>query len=73
LYTKLLESIERTAIVLDSTEPINYRSSYTTASKEIVDIEITMYQTAGTIVTTAVKLLLLKLRISDEQEGGLRN
>jgi hypothetical protein len=69
----LLESIQGTDIVLGSTEPANYRGSYTTASKEIVDIEITMYQTAGTIVMTAVKLLLLKLRISDEQEGGLRN
>jgi hypothetical protein len=32
------------------TEPANYRGSYTTVSKEIVDIEIAMYQSAGTIV-----------------------
>jgi hypothetical protein len=32
-----------------------------------------MCRNAGTIVTTAMELLLLKLRISDEQEGGLRN
>jgi len=59
---------------LDSTEPANYRGSYTTKSKEIVDIEIAMYQSAGmvipgtitiepgTIVITAMKLFLLKLK-----------
>jgi hypothetical protein len=31
-----------------------------------------MYQSAGTIVTTAMELLLLKLTVS-EQDGGLRN
>ena len=31
------------------TEPANYRGSYTTASKEIVDIEIAMYQSGGTV------------------------
>ncbi len=58
--------------------------SYTTASKEIVDVEIAMYQSAGTIiisiitieprttVITAMELFLPKLTISEE-EGGLRN
>lgn len=67
------------------TEPANYTSSYTTARKEIVDIEIAMYQSAGTliietitiaartIVTTVQMLWLLKLTISQEQVGGLRN
>ena len=43
------------------TEPANYRGSYSTASKEIVDIEIAMYQSAGTLVMTAVEMLLLNL------------
>lgn len=67
------------------TEPTNYTGSYTTARKEIVDIEIAMYQSAGTliietitiaartIVTTVQMLWLLKLTISQEQVGGLRN
>jgi hypothetical protein len=68
-----------------STEPANYRGSYTTARKEIVDIEIAMHQNSRTllidtiartaIVTTAIQqmLWLLKLTLSREQEGGLRN
>jgi hypothetical protein len=32
------------------TEPANYSGSYTTARKEIVAIEITMYQSAGTLI-----------------------
>jgi hypothetical protein len=40
----------RLKIQLHPTEPANYRGSYTTVSKEIVDIEIAMYQSAGTIV-----------------------
>jgi len=32
------------------TESANYRGSYTTASKEIVDIEIAMHQSTGTII-----------------------
>ena len=54
------------------TEPANYTGSYITASREIVDIEIAMYQSAGTIVTTAMQLLLLKLTASEEEqeEGG---
>jgi hypothetical protein len=67
------------------TEPANYRGSYTTARKEIVDIEIAMYQSAGTlitntitiaartIVTTMQMLWLLKLTVSQEQVGALRN
>jgi hypothetical protein len=56
------------------TEPANYRGSYTTARKEIVDIEIAMYQSAGTIVTAATQMLLLpKPTVSQEQIGGLRN
>jgi hypothetical protein len=64
---------------LDSTEPGNYRGSYTTVSREIVDIEIAMYQSVGTItgtiaiepvttVTTTMELLLLKLTLSEEKE-----
>jgi hypothetical protein len=45
-YAGLLESIQRTDIVLGSTEPMNYTSSYTTRSKEIVDAEIGMCQGA---------------------------
>jgi hypothetical protein len=61
--------------VTDSTEPANYRSSYSSASNEVVDIKITMCQSASTIVTTAIELLLLlKLTVSEEQEeGGLRS
>ena len=69
------------------TEPANYTSSYTTISKVIADTEIAMHQSAGkaiiidtisvaprTIVTTAIEqMILLKLTVSKEQEGGLRN
>jgi hypothetical protein len=71
---------------LSPTEPANYTGSYTTGAKEIVDIEIAMYQSAGTLitdtltiaarrtVTTAMQMLwLLKLTVSQEQVGGLRN
>jgi hypothetical protein len=34
------------------TEPANYRGSNTTVSREIVDIEIAMYQSAGIITGT---------------------
>jgi hypothetical protein len=63
--------VTKLSLVLDSTEPANYRgSSSTRGLKEIVDIEIAMYQSAGTviidtititpktIVTTAMQLLL---------------
>jgi hypothetical protein len=55
---------------LHPTEPANYRGSYTAVSKEIVDIEISLYRHAriviigtitvalGTIATIAMKLLL---------------
>jgi hypothetical protein len=72
--------------VLHSTEPANYTGPYTTARKEIVDKEIAMYQSAGTLITdtitiaarrivrTAMQMLwLLKLTVSQEQVGGLRN
>jgi hypothetical protein len=50
------------------------QGSYTRGSKEIVDIEIANYQTAGTIVTTAMELLLLKPTISEEEQvGDFRN
>jgi hypothetical protein len=64
------------------TEPPNYTVSYTTAKKEIVDTEIEMHQSAGTVintVTTAPRtiiitatqmLLLLKLTVTEEQEKG---
>jgi hypothetical protein len=54
---------------------------YHTASKEILDIEIAMYRNAGivttgtitiapgTIVTTTMELLLLKLTVSEEEVG----
>jgi hypothetical protein len=45
------------------TEPANYRGSYTTGLIEIVVIEITMYRAAGTISTTAIELLLVKLML----------
>jgi hypothetical protein len=65
------------------TEPANYRGSYNTASKEIVDIETAMYRNAGTIITATITIepwtiviismqLLFKLTVSEE-EGGLRN
>jgi hypothetical protein len=63
--------------------------SYTTVRKGIVDTEIAMYQSTGTVIiidtitiaprtvvlTTAMQmlLLLLKLTVYEEQEGGLRN
>ena len=40
------------------TEPANYRGSYTTASKEIVDIEIAMCQGAGIILARALTISL---------------
>ena len=36
------------------TEPANYRGSYTTVRKEIVDIEIGMYRSAGTIIIDTI-------------------
>lgn len=73
MHLELIESFKRTDIVLGSTEPANYTGSYTTVSEEIVDIEIPMYQSAVTSVTTSMEQLLFKLRASEEQEeGGLR-
>jgi hypothetical protein len=76
----------RVKSVLDSTEPAKYTGSYATISKVIADIEIAMHQSAGkaiithtitiaarTIVTTMHILWLLKLTVSQEQVGGLRN
>jgi hypothetical protein len=58
----------------NSTAPANYTGSFTTVSKEIVDTEIAMHQGSRIIVTTAMQMLsLLKLTVSEEQEGGLRN
>jgi hypothetical protein len=65
------------------TEPANYRGSYTTISKEIVDIEIAMCRNAGIVTTGIITIrletmitttmgLLLKLTVCEE-EGGLRN
>ena len=65
------------------TEPANYRGSYTTASKEIVDIEIAMCRNAGIVTTRIITIdlgtmvtttigLLLELAVYEE-EGGLRN
>jgi hypothetical protein len=86
LYLGLLESFNRTDIVLGSTEPANYAGSYTAVFKEIVDTEISMYRSYRTVtidtitiaprtkITTAMQMLwLLKLTGSQEQEGGLRN
>ena len=65
------------------TEPANYRGSYTTISKELVDTEITMRSDGVTImtgITTTADLgatakttmeLLLSMRVSEE--GGLIN
>jgi hypothetical protein len=39
----------RVKSVLESTEPANYRGSYTARWKEIADIEIAMYENAGTM------------------------
>lgn len=60
----------RVKSVLNSTELVNYRGSYITTSKEIVDIEIAIDQSAGTIVTTIIELLLLKRTASKEEQGG---
>jgi hypothetical protein len=68
-------------------EPANYTGSYIIVRKEIEDTEIAMYQSADTVIittitttttttitTTAMQMLcLLKPRVSEEQEGGLRN
>jgi hypothetical protein len=56
------------------TEPVNYRGSYTTVRKRIVDTEIAMQQSSRIILITAEEMLsLLKLTVSEEQEkGGLR-
>jgi hypothetical protein len=65
------------------TEPANYRGSYTTASKEIVDIEIAMSRNNGIVTTRIITIglgtmvastmeLLLKLMMSEVQ-GGLAN
>ena len=62
------------------TEPANYRGSNTRGSKELVDIEIGMYQSAEVLLTgtTAIGLvtilkttmdpLLLKLTVLDKEE-----
>jgi hypothetical protein len=39
------------------TEPANYTGSYTTGSKEIVGIEIAMYQSAGIVIIDTLPLL----------------
>jgi hypothetical protein len=69
---------------LDSTEPANYRGSYTTGSKDIADIEVTMHRNAeiieidGTVtiglltIVITTREMLRKLTFS-EQEGGKRN
>jgi hypothetical protein len=36
--------------VLHSTEPANYRSSYTAEAKEIADLGLAMYRSAGIII-----------------------
>ena len=60
-FTLTLDSFEFSAA--RPTEPANYRGSYTTGLIEIVVIEITMYRAAGTIPTTAIELLLVKLML----------
>jgi hypothetical protein len=75
LSSELVESSKRTDIVLGSTEPTNYTGSYTSVRKEIVDIEIAMYGSLGTILTTVMQMLSSpKVTVSEEQEeeGGLR-
>jgi hypothetical protein len=42
-------------------EPANYTGSYTTTRKEIVDIEIAMYQATQTMLTPRDRQLLSKL------------
>ena len=70
-------------------EPANYTGSYIIVRKEIEDTEIAMYQSVDRVIiidtinivsrttiitTTAMQMLcLLKPRVSEEQEGGLRN
>ena len=39
--------------VLHSTEPANYRSSYTAEAKEIADLGLAMYRSAGIIIIVA--------------------
>ena len=56
-------------------EPVNYRGTYTTMRKRIVDTEIAMKQSSRTLLITTMEMLsLLKLTVSEEQEeeGGLR-
>ncbi len=77
----LLDSSESSAAY--PTKPANCRGSYTTASKEIVDIEIALCRNArivttgfitiglGTIVTTTMEPLLKQM--IPEEEGGLKN
>jgi hypothetical protein len=65
---------------LHPTEPANYTGSNTSVSKQIVDVEIAMHQSAGiitetitieslTTVTIATELLLLQLTVSGEKKG----
>jgi hypothetical protein len=68
------------------TEPANYTDCYLTVRKEIADIEITLYRNPGTviidiitfaprtiIITTAMQMPLVMLKVSEEQEEGLGN
>jgi hypothetical protein len=76
----LLESYQRTDIVLGSTEPVNYRGSNTARSREIVDLEITMHRNAGIVIECTIAILpetnvksrmeiLLQLSVSEEKRG----
>jgi len=41
-HSELIESLKVTDVVLGSTEPADYRGSYTAEAKEMADIEIAM-------------------------------
>jgi hypothetical protein len=47
----ILSFAESSEFMLPPTEPAYYTGSYTRGSKEIVDIEIAMFENAGAIIT----------------------
>ena len=85
MYPESRESLRGTDIVLGSTEPANYRGSYTTALKERIGIEIAMYRNARILTTDAMAIvapprteaigIIMKLldKLTVCEQGGLRN
>ena len=51
------------------TEPVNYTGSYTTASKEIVDTQIAIHQSAGKIIVNTTTMAPRTIMSTAKQSG----